>query len=241
MSNTTAELPSAPQSEDARLESLGYKPQLNRVLGFFANFAVAFTYLSPMVGIYSLFVLGVGTGGPAYVWLTWHPGGRNAPRRPRVRRAREPLPGGGRALPVQQVLRRPAVTAGSSAGSTGSPCSSPSRPSTPASSATSTALTHNWFGWNLEPGGPRDDPRHHGHPAGDPDDAQHHRRAGHGPRRAVRRVRRDHRHHRDRDHPRDPRLPPRAGLPLHDPERRARRDATRSASTSTGTGSPARR
>jgi amino acid transporter len=61
------------QSEGARLESLGYKPQLNRVLGYFANFAVAFTYLSPMVGIYSLFVLGVGTGGPAYVWLTWIP------------------------------------------------------------------------------------------------------------------------------------------------------------------------
>jgi amino acid transporter len=60
-------------SEDARLESLGYRPQLNRVLGLFANFAVAFTYLSPMVGIYSLFVLGVGTGGPAYVWLTFLP------------------------------------------------------------------------------------------------------------------------------------------------------------------------
>ena len=57
-------------SEDARLESLGYKPQLNRVLGFFANFAVAFTYLSPMVGIYSLFLLGVAVGGPAYLWLT---------------------------------------------------------------------------------------------------------------------------------------------------------------------------
>jgi amino acid transporter len=59
--------------DDSRLESLGYRPQLNRVLGLFANFAVAFTYLSPMVGIYSLFTLGVGTGGPAYVWLTWIP------------------------------------------------------------------------------------------------------------------------------------------------------------------------
>src|SRR6476469_4018518 len=57
-------------SEDARLESLGYKPQLNRVLGLFSNFAVAFTYLSPMVGIYSLFLLGAATGGPAYLWLT---------------------------------------------------------------------------------------------------------------------------------------------------------------------------
>jgi amino acid transporter len=62
-----------PSDDDTRLASLGYRPQLNRVLGLFANFAVAFTYLSPMVGIYSLFVLGVGTGGPAYVWLTWLP------------------------------------------------------------------------------------------------------------------------------------------------------------------------
>src|SRR5690242_5629028 len=57
-------------SDDDRLESFGYTPQLNRVLGLFANFSVAFTYLSPMVGIYSLFALGLGTGGPAYVWLT---------------------------------------------------------------------------------------------------------------------------------------------------------------------------
>ena len=65
--------PAASRDEDARLVSLGYKPQLSRVLPLFSNFAVAFTYLSPMVGIYSLFVLGVGTGGPAYVWLTWLP------------------------------------------------------------------------------------------------------------------------------------------------------------------------
>src|SRR3954467_14143370 len=44
--------------DDARLASLGYTPQLNRVLGLFANFSVAFTYLSPMVGIYSLFARG---------------------------------------------------------------------------------------------------------------------------------------------------------------------------------------
>ena len=61
------------QGDDARLESLGYKPQLNRVLGLFSNFSVAFTYLSPMVGIYSLFILGVAAGGPRYVWLTWIP------------------------------------------------------------------------------------------------------------------------------------------------------------------------
>ncbi|MGZ4436564.1 MAG: APC family permease [Nocardioidaceae bacterium] len=60
-------------TDDARLRSLGYTPQLNRVLGAFSNFSVAFTYLSPMVGIYSLFVLGVAAGGPVYVWLTWIP------------------------------------------------------------------------------------------------------------------------------------------------------------------------
>jgi amino acid transporter len=65
---------SAPvMDDDARLANFGYKPQLNRVLGFFSNFAVAFTYLSPMVGIYSLFVLGVGTAGPSYIWLTLIP------------------------------------------------------------------------------------------------------------------------------------------------------------------------
>ncbi|HLH66689.1 MAG TPA: APC family permease [Solirubrobacteraceae bacterium] len=59
--------------DDRRLAQFGYSPQLSRVLGLFSNFAVAFTYLSPMVGIYSLFALGVGTGGPAYLWLTFVP------------------------------------------------------------------------------------------------------------------------------------------------------------------------
>ena len=73
MHEATPQSTAATVSDDARLESLGYQPQLNRVLGLFANFSVAFTYLSPMVGIYSLFVLGVGTGGPAYIWLTLIP------------------------------------------------------------------------------------------------------------------------------------------------------------------------
>ena len=73
MQDTGAQAPVTPDEDDARLESLGYRPQLNRVLGLFANFSVAFTYLSPMVGIFSLFLLGLGAGGPAYIWLTWIP------------------------------------------------------------------------------------------------------------------------------------------------------------------------
>jgi hypothetical protein len=56
-------------SEEQRLGSLGYKQELSRVLSKFASFSVAFTYLSPMVGIYSLFALGAGSGGPRYIWL----------------------------------------------------------------------------------------------------------------------------------------------------------------------------
>jgi amino acid transporter len=51
-----------------RLAALGYKQELSRVLSLFDNFSVAFAYLSPMVGIYSLYTLGLGMGGPAYIW-----------------------------------------------------------------------------------------------------------------------------------------------------------------------------
>jgi amino acid transporter len=55
-------------SDDARLKDLGYKPELSRVLSLFDNFSVAFSYLSPMVGIFSLFGLGLAMGGPRYIW-----------------------------------------------------------------------------------------------------------------------------------------------------------------------------
>jgi amino acid transporter len=56
--------------EDAqRLATFGYKQELRRALTLFENFGLAFCYLSPVVGIYSLFVLGFGSGGPRYLWL----------------------------------------------------------------------------------------------------------------------------------------------------------------------------
>jgi amino acid transporter len=54
--------------EGERLAALGYRQELSRVLSLFDNFSVAFSYLSPMVGIYSLYTLGLGTGGPRYIW-----------------------------------------------------------------------------------------------------------------------------------------------------------------------------
>ena len=57
------------KDDAAHLNRLGYPQELKRVLGFFDNFSVAFSYLSPMVGVYSLFVLGVGAAGPSYIWL----------------------------------------------------------------------------------------------------------------------------------------------------------------------------
>src|SRR5579884_1981610 len=55
-------------NEADRLTALGYRQELSRVLSLFDNFSVAFSYLSPMVGIYSLYTLGLGTGGPRYIW-----------------------------------------------------------------------------------------------------------------------------------------------------------------------------
>lgn len=69
MKQTEAQIEQEHQNDAAHLKRLGYSQELRRVLGFFDNFSVAFSYLSPMVGVYSLFVLGVGAAGPSYIWL----------------------------------------------------------------------------------------------------------------------------------------------------------------------------
>jgi amino acid transporter len=69
MKQTEAQIEQNHRDDAAHLKRLGYPQELRRVLGFFDNFSVAFSYLSPMVGVYSLFVLGVGAAGPSYIWL----------------------------------------------------------------------------------------------------------------------------------------------------------------------------
>ncbi len=54
---------------DARqLAALGYTPKFERSMSLWENFALGFTYLSPVVGVYSVFSLGMGAGGPPMFW-----------------------------------------------------------------------------------------------------------------------------------------------------------------------------
>src|ERR1700704_6489238 len=50
------------------LGRFGYKQELRRVLGVYSSFAVAFSYISPSTGIFTLFILGISLAGPAFFW-----------------------------------------------------------------------------------------------------------------------------------------------------------------------------
>ncbi|MBE8515959.1 amino acid permease [Amycolatopsis sp. H6(2020)] len=51
-----------------RLSDLGYKSDFKRDMSLWANFALGFTYLSPVVGVYTLFATSLVTGGPPMIW-----------------------------------------------------------------------------------------------------------------------------------------------------------------------------
>ena len=53
---------------DESVERFGYTQELRRSLGFLASFGIAFSYVSPVVGVYTLFGFGLASGGPAYIW-----------------------------------------------------------------------------------------------------------------------------------------------------------------------------
>jgi urea carboxylase system permease len=54
--------------DDAHLRSLGINPELKRTLGFVANFALAFSFISVSTGSFGNFGVGIGLGGPAFIW-----------------------------------------------------------------------------------------------------------------------------------------------------------------------------
>jgi len=50
------------------LARFGHPQELRRALGIYSSFAVAFSYISPSTGIFTLYALGIGIGGPAFIW-----------------------------------------------------------------------------------------------------------------------------------------------------------------------------
>jgi amino acid transporter len=66
-----ADTPTGASNADAeQLAALGYSTTFNREMTLWENFSLGFTYLSPVVGIYSLFALALAAGGPPMIfWL----------------------------------------------------------------------------------------------------------------------------------------------------------------------------
>jgi amino acid transporter len=62
--------PGGQERDSADLARFGYKQELKRSLGLFSSFAVAFSYISPSTGIFTLFALGLTTLGGVFIW-TW--------------------------------------------------------------------------------------------------------------------------------------------------------------------------
>jgi amino acid transporter len=58
------------ERDSADLAQFGYQQELKRGLGTFSSFAVAFSYISPSTGIFTLFALGLITIGGDLIW-TW--------------------------------------------------------------------------------------------------------------------------------------------------------------------------
>ena len=64
----SAEEKAPADDETTRLDALGYTSEFKRDMSPAANFALGFTYLSPVVATYTLFALALSTGGPPMIW-----------------------------------------------------------------------------------------------------------------------------------------------------------------------------
>ncbi len=60
--------PTTAERDNAQLEALGYDSKFDRSMNLWANFALGFTYLSPVVGVYTVFAFAIATGGPPMFW-----------------------------------------------------------------------------------------------------------------------------------------------------------------------------
>ena len=68
--STGTEHSSGQDRDSADLARFGYSQELKRSLGLGSSFAVAFSYISPSTGIFTLFALGLTTLGGVFIW-TW--------------------------------------------------------------------------------------------------------------------------------------------------------------------------
>jgi amino acid transporter len=55
-------------SDEAQLRALGYTSHFDRTMSLWENFALGFTYLSPVVGVYSVFAASLQAAGPPFIW-----------------------------------------------------------------------------------------------------------------------------------------------------------------------------
>jgi len=56
------------EQDAQQLKALGYTSHFDRTMSVWENFSLGFTYLSPVVGVYTLFSMSFSTGGPPIVW-----------------------------------------------------------------------------------------------------------------------------------------------------------------------------
>jgi amino acid transporter len=68
MTATERPLDQAHDEDAAQLAALGYKSEFRREMSLRANFALGFTYLSPVVGVYALFAFALAEAGPPMIW-----------------------------------------------------------------------------------------------------------------------------------------------------------------------------
>lgn len=59
---------SSETQDDQQLTELGYTPRFDRTMSVVENFALGFTYLSPVVGVYAVFAFGMMAAGPPMIW-----------------------------------------------------------------------------------------------------------------------------------------------------------------------------
>lgn len=56
------------QRDEDSLAEFGYKQELARTLGFWTTWALGFAFISPIVGLYTIFALATETIGPTWIW-----------------------------------------------------------------------------------------------------------------------------------------------------------------------------